>query len=221
KVQLTVGPMPTFLVDIDGAQAQLRASVAFDRPLLESSFEPHTRRIRFFNPYRSVLAGNLKLKAPPGWTLNPPTFALNLNPGETFDREVTIAFPYNSFAGAKTIGCEFTLQGEASGSFVVPVVLNLGLSDVGMQTLALRDGKDVVVQQMISNYGEKPIDYTAFAVCPGQARQERFVTGLGPGRTVMKRYRFTDVKPGADLKARVGVKELLGTRILNDEVSVQ
>ncbi|MDB5290564.1 MAG: hypothetical protein JWL69_1805 [Phycisphaerales bacterium] len=221
KVQLTVGPMPTFLIDIDGAQAQLRASVAFDQPLLESSFEPHTRHIRFFNPYRSVLSGNLKLKAPPGWTLNPPTFALNLNPGEAFDREVTIAFPYNSFAGAKTIACEFTLQGEANGSFTVPVVLNLGLSDVGMQTLALRDGKDVIVQQMISNYGEKPIDYTAFAVCPGQARQERFVTGLGPGRTVMKRYRFTDVKAGGDLKARVGVKELLGTRILNDEVSVQ
>jgi hypothetical protein len=221
KVTLTVGPMPTFLIDIDGAQAQLRASVAFDRPLLESSFEPHSRHIRFFNPYRSVLSGNLKLKAPPGWTLNPPTFALNLNPGETFDREVTIAFPYNSFAGPKTIDCEFALQGEANSSFTVPATLNLGLSDVGMQTLALRDGKDVLVQQMISNYGEKPIDYTAFAIFPGQARQERFVTALAPGRTVMKRYRFPDATAPGEARVRVGVKELLGTRILNDEVPVQ
>ena len=39
---LFIGPMPIFLVDIDGAQAQLRASVSLDRPLVESSFEPHT-----------------------------------------------------------------------------------------------------------------------------------------------------------------------------------
>jgi hypothetical protein len=46
------------------------------------------------------------------------------------------------------------------------------------------------------------------------------VTNLGPGRTAIKRYRFTGVKAGA-VKARVGVKELAGTRILNDEVPVQ
>jgi hypothetical protein len=90
-----------------------------------------------------------------------------------------------------------------------------------MQALAIRDGKDVVVQQVISNYGEKPIDYTAFAVFPGQARQERLVTQLGPGRTTIKRYRFNSVDLSAETKVRVGVKELLGTRILNAEVGVQ
>src|ERR1700759_266754 len=103
----------------------------------------------------------LKLKGPAGWILNPPTFSFSLNPGETFEREVTIEFPYNSYAGAKTVECQFALQGEATAEFSVPVTLNLGLSDVGMQTLALRDGQDVIVQQMISNYGDKPINYTS------------------------------------------------------------
>src|SRR5207244_3963812 len=62
KVQLDVGPMPIFLIDIDGPLAQLRASVAFDRPLLESSFEPHSRHIRFVNPYKQAISGSLKLK---------------------------------------------------------------------------------------------------------------------------------------------------------------
>lgn len=220
-VALDIGPMPIFLVDIDGAQAQLRASVRFDRPLLESSFEPHVRRIQFVNPYPQAIGGSLKLRAPQGWTLNPPTFTFNLNPGEVFDRELTIEFPYNSFAGAKTINAEFLVQGERNSTFVVPIVLNLGLSDVGMQTLALRDGKDVLVQQMITNYGDKPIDYTAFAIFPGQARQERLVTNLGAGRTTIKLYRFNDVKLTPDLKVRVGVKELVGTRILNEEVAIQ
>jgi hypothetical protein len=220
EVQVAIGPTPMFLVDIDGQQAQLRSSVAIDRPLLESSFMPHARRFRFTNPYRQSVGGTVRLKAPPGWTLNPPTFTFSLNPGETFDRELTIQFPYNSFAGAKTLTADFQLQGDAS-TLSVPIQLKLGLSDVGMQTLALRDGHDVIVQQMISNYGDKPIDYNAFAIYPGQARQERLVTGLAPGQTTVKRYRFNGAKVATGTKVRVGVKELEGTRILNEEVEIQ
>jgi hypothetical protein len=221
KIHLDVGPMPIFLIDIDGSLAQLRASVHFDNSLIESSFEPHTRHLVFTNPYKQVIAGSFRLCPPPGWTVTPPTFVFNLNPGETYDREVSIEFPYNSLGGAKEITADFTVQADHSATFSVPVPLKLGLSDVGMQTLAIRDGKDVVVQQVISNYGEKPIDYTAFAVFPGQARQERLVTALGPGRTTIKRYRFSSVALSAEMKVRVGVKELLGTRILNAEVGVQ
>ncbi len=220
-VQLDIGPMPTILVDIDGPQAQLRASVSFDRPLLESSFKPHTRHIRFVNPYRLAIGGTLKLRAPEGWRMDPQILTFTLNPGETFDREVTIEFPYNSFAGPKTINAQFTMQGESENTFTVPVMLNLGLSDVGVQSLAIRDGNDIIVQQMISNYGDKPIDYTAFAIYPGTARQERLVTNLGPGRTTIKVYRFNNVKILTSAKVRSGVKELVGTRILNDEVEIK
>jgi len=101
------------------------------------------------------------------------------------------------------------------------MTLTLGLSDVGMQTLALRDGRDVIVQQMITNYGEQPINYTAFVVYPGQARQERLVTNLGPGRTTVKKYRLTNVVFSKSSRVRAGVKEVDGTRILNDEIAIQ
>jgi hypothetical protein len=82
----------------------------------------------------------------------------------------------------------------------------------------------VIVQQMISNYGDRPIDYNAFAVFPGHARQERLATNLAPGKTTVKRYRFTGVKldPAAGpIKVRVGIKEMEGSRILNEEVEIQ
>ena len=220
KVTLSLGATPVFLVDVDGEMAQLRASVALDRPLLESSFEPHLRRLRFTNPYRQTIGGAVKLRAPAGWTLNPPTFNFTLNPGETFERDLRIEFPYNSFAGDKTLVAEVALQADGSATFEVPIPLKLGLSDVGMQTLALRDGDDVVVQQMISNYGDRPIDYTAFALFPGQARQERLVTKLAAGRTTVKKYRFKNAGSG-EPKVRVGIKELAGTRVLNDEVEIR
>jgi len=74
---------------------------------------------------------------------------------------------------------------------------------------------------MITNYSDKPINYTAFAVFPGQSRQERLVTNLAAGQTTLKRYKFSgsSVKPAA--KVRTGVKEMVGTRVLNDEVEVR
>jgi urease beta subunit len=218
---LALGTMPVLLVGVDAQVAMLRASVAIDRPLIESSFKPHTRRLTFTNPFKVAISGAVRLKAPAGWTLNPPTQQFSLNPGETFDRELTIEFPYNSYAGAKTIEAQFTVQADKPSAFTVPLTLQLGLSDVGMQTLALRDGDDVVVQQTIQNYGDRPIDYGAFAIFPGAARQERLVTNLGPGRTTLKRYKFTGVKIAPGTKVRVGVKESNGSRILNDEVEVQ
>jgi hypothetical protein len=221
NVQLQLGQLPIFLLGVDGQLAQLRASIAFDNPLLESSFKPHVRRVRFTNPYRQAIAGSFKLRPPQGWVINPPTMSFSLNPGEMFDREVTIEFPYNSFAGTRTIHAEFQVQADTESGFTVPIELKLGLSDVGLQTLALRDGADVIVQQMITNYGSRPIDYSAFAIYPGQPRQERLVTGLDPGRTTIRKYRFTNVRFAPDLKVRSGIKELVGTRILNEEVAIQ
>ncbi len=221
KTQLSLGSMPVLLLDIDAQIAQLRASVAIDQPLIESSFQAHTRKLRFSNPYKTSISGSVRLKAPPGWTLNPPTHTFSLNPGETFEHEVSIEFPYNSPGGAKILDAQFTVQADRNSSFNVPITVNLGLSDVGMQTLALRDGEDVIVQQVIQNYVDRPIDYSAFAIVSGQARQERLVTNLGAGRTTIKRYRFPGSAIAPGTKIRVGVKELNGTRILNDEVEIQ
>jgi hypothetical protein len=220
-VAVSVGPMPFFLVDIDGPLAQLRASVRLDNEKVESSFKEHVRKLIFVNPYHTAISGTVKLKVPPGWTINPPTLSFTLNPNERCERELHIQFPYNSFAGNKTIAAQFSVQAERNSTFTLPITVKLGLTDVGLQTLALRDGKDVIVQQMVTNYGDKPIDYTAFAVFPGQARQERLVTNLGPGRTTIKKYRFADVERSPKLRVRSGVKELAGTRILNEEVEIQ
>jgi hypothetical protein len=221
SVMLNVGPMPFFLVDIDAATAQMRASVAIDKPLLESSFQPHVRHIRFSNPGQATIAGMVKLIGPPGWALTPSVFNFTLNPGEAFEHELTIEFPYNSFAGAKTITAQFQVQSNRDTTFNVPVTLILGLGDVGMHTLAVRDKDDLIVQQTISNYGDKPINYNAFVIYPGQPRQERLVTQLDPGRTITKLYRFTDVHFILNAKVRSGLREVGGMRILNDEVPVQ
>jgi hypothetical protein len=223
-IDLDVGPMPIMLVGIDGQLAQMRSSFAFDNPLIESSFKPHVRRLRFTNPYPTTMSGKLKLQGPAGWNVVAQQPNFSLAPGETYDGAVSIEFPYSSFAGIKTIECDVELQAGETRGFKVPVPLKLGLGDIGLSTIALRDKSDVIVQQVITNYSTSPVDYTAYALVPGSARQERLVTGLKPGQTIIKKYRFTNVtfRPGEAPKVvRSGVKETEGTRVLNDEVTVQ
>lgn len=216
-----VGPIPSFVVGIDGRLAQFRSSFKFDNPLVESSFQSHRRMLSFTNPYPVAISGRIRMTGPQGWTVSPEVPNFHLNPGETYRGPVSIEFPYNSVAGAKTVMCSIDLQADRSQQIRVPVSLRLGLGDVGLETIALRDGSDVIVQQMITNYTNKPIDYTAFVTLPGQARQERLLQGLKPGATIIKKYRFPNVKIAREQKLRSGVRETDGTRVLNDEVSVQ
>lgn len=221
RTRLEVGAMPFFVVGVDVGQALLRASIAIDNPLLESSFRAHTRTLSFVNTFRHPISGTLRIAGPPGWnvTLNTPSFSLN--PGERYSHPITLEFPFSSAAGARTLRLEFRLQDAEQGSFVVPLEVKLGLSDVGLQSIALRDGDDVIVQQMITNYGQQPINYTAFAVYPGHARQERLVTGLAPGRTTIKRYRFVAAAPATGVRVRSGLRELEGIRALNEEIELR
>jgi hypothetical protein len=221
SVTVELGPTPIFLLNVDPHVAELRASLALDNDHIESSFEPHNRRIRFTNTFGQTLNGELRLRPPPGWTLTPQSISFSLRPGQTLDRQLTIEFPFNSTAGLKQIDARFKLQAEQDLDFTVPLVLHLGLSDVGVQTVAVRQGSDLIVQQFITNYGQTQLDYTAFAICPGRPRQERLVIGIDPGATVIKKYRFVDVPVGGGLKIRTGLKENTGPRMYNEETLVQ
>jgi hypothetical protein len=192
-----------------------------DNDHIESSFEPHNRRIRFTNTFAQTLNGELRLRPPPGWTLTPQSISFSLRPGQTLDRQLTIEFPFNSTAGPKQIEARFKLQAEQDLDFTVPLVLHLGLSDIGVQTVAVRQGSDLLVQQFITNYGQTQLDYTAFAICPGRPRQERLVIGIDPGATVIKKYRFIDVPTAGAVKIRTGLKENTGPRMYNEETLVQ
>jgi hypothetical protein len=219
--QITVGRLPIILTGVDSDMGRLRVSLSLDQPLIESTFEAHTRKVRFSNPYNQPIGGTLKLHGPPGWNLNPPSFTFTLNPGETFERDLVIEFPYNSVAGPQNLTADFNLQADRHVVFSEPLGLVLGLSDIGTRCMAYRSGNDVVVQQMISNYGEHPISYSTFAAFPGRPRIERLDTTLTPGQTVIKKYRFVKVPVGKTSKIRVGLKEVDGNRILNDEVEIE
>lgn len=220
RVSVPAYEMPQILAGVDAELCLFRAAARLDRPLLESKFEPHTRKLVLTNTFEEPISGTVKLDAPEGWMVLPRVLNFSAAPGATVEREITLEFPYNYPAGDLQLMAKFSLPGMSTPDFEVPVPMRLGLSDIGTRTLGLRDGDFVVVQQMITNYSDKVANYLSFAVVKGQPRQERLVTDLPPGQTVMKRYRFASKSTDGPVEVRVGLKEIEGTRILNDSVRV-
>lgn len=222
-VQLPLEQMPVFVDGIDPFVALFRMSVAVDNPYLQSQFQPHVRKLTFTNPFPDFLSGTVRLKPPAGWTVTPNTLSFNLNPGETWSREVQLELPMNTLAGVHPLAVSFELVGITPATVVVPVDLQVGLEQVALQTTVVREGAELVVQVTVTNRGDTPISFNAFAIVPGQQRQERLIAGLGPGRSVVRRFRFPalpEAEPGAGAirVVRVGLRELDGNRLLNDEV---
>ncbi len=221
---LRVGPVPTILVGVDAPLARFRASVSIDPPTVESVLRrPQVRHLHLTNPYAQPAAGIVRLRPPAGWTLSPQAIRFELAAGESLDRDVGIDLPANARAGRNVVTADVELQADRSVKLSLPLAMMVGLSDVGVQSTAFRDGPvAVVVQQRITNYGEHPVDYTAYVACPGQPRVERLVIALPPGQTVLKRYRLVvTTPPGQPVRMKAGLRETDGPHVLNEELTAR
>lgn len=218
---LEIGPRPFFVTDIDAPLMLLRASLAIDNPMLESSVTPLSRTITFTNTFDSPISGSIRLGGPAGWTVSLPGGQFSLNPGETFHGTLNLQFPMNAPCGDKVLTAELKIDGRERYRLNVPIAVKLGLSDVGLQSLAVRSGDEVIVQQIITNYGSEPINYNAFVSIAGLPRQERIISSLGPGQQAIRKYRLPLPRTSTATKLRSGVREAEGKRMLNDEVEIR
>ena len=218
--EVPIGSLPVFITGVDAALLRLRTSIAIDNPLIESTAGTTARALTFTNTFDTPISGTVRLTGPSGWLMSMPTMNYSLNPGETFHGAITLTLPGSTQAGERPLVADVRVDAYGTQRHLTaPLSLRVGLSDVGLQSFALRDGPDLVVQQTITNYGSKPIDYTCYAVLPGQARQERIVSNLAPGRSTIRKFRFPT--PGATVaKVRSGIREINGHRMLNQDVAL-
>ena len=217
-LDVPVSPMPAFVTGVDGALLRLRANVAIDRPLIESTVGQTSRTLSFTNTFAVPVAGTVRVVGPRGWMTSMPATSFSLNPGEQFRGPISMALPASTAAGIRTLLADLKIETPSGPRrLLIPLSLRVGLSDVGLQCFALRDGDEVVVQQTLTNYGNGPISYTCFAVLPNLARQERVITNLAPGRSAIRKFRFP-IKDVVGDRIRTGVREMEGSRMLNQDV---
>jgi len=221
RQEVKVGRTPILIDGVDSWNARLRASLTMTPRHLESSFKVHRAWLRFANPRHEAISGRLELAGPSGWQLRPWQVRFALQPGQAFEQELTIRFPYNESAGQKLISARFCLDLDRNYQLLISLPVQLGLEGIEVQTIPqLLDGQ-LVVRQSVTNRTAETVKFRAALTLPDRAPQRRAITALLPGQSATKFYVFKDAQNLIGQELRASLEEIQGRRILNEVIRIR
>jgi hypothetical protein len=222
RQRFTLGPLPTFLVGIDGRAVQWRQGFRLATSRLPSLFgQRHSTEMQITNPLDRPARGTLALHAPKGWRVEPSQVRFVLAVGETMNEPLGITLPFDATAGRHEIRAEFRVEEEDSrgGSgqegeleedssgknppqppstlcFSAYRSMEVGLEDVAVEvTTRLADSGALEVRQRLINRGQEPVSFRFTLFAPERRAMRSEILDQPPG-SVLKTYRLPD---GANL----------------------
>lgn len=228
--QIPLTSSPVFIEGIDANLALFRAGFAVDRPLIESTQEPHARKLLLTNPWPRTITGELQIIGPKGWIASPSRHTFSIGAGQRLELPVTLRFPVSEVAGQKELVARFSFTADRQYQVDIETPLELGLEDVSFQaTLAVEPSRDpatpdaleAVVVALVTNTGGEPKSLFVFANLPQRPRQEVPISQLEPGQTVLRTFRFPDAgRLIRDFAIRAGVRQTNGPAMLNTRLNL-
>jgi hypothetical protein len=217
---------PLILENVESQVLELTSSFALDTSVLPAGAGVVQTQVKLKNPYGESLTGSLRVTPPKGWTADPPSMSVSLPAGGTMQREVTLRYPFTENAGRKILGGRLTLDpgnptGMSQVDMAFPVNVSSQLVDMDGFT-RVNEGGDILIQQVITNTSSVPLDAQAYVLVPGFARQQRYIVGLLPNQSTVKRFAFSPrdfmgegpgpVTPALMAQRLLGASATLGVR---------
>lgn len=222
KHPLVVSRTPVFLEGIDTNLARFRAGFRMDDPFLPATQRPHERTVTLTNPWPRTITGNVTFAEPAGWRITPRRKFFSIPAGGQVEFPITLTFPFRQEAGDLTLDGRFEIQADRRMRIIAKAPLEIGLEGIDFQaTVTAEPGRqagqtDGVVSCVVTNTGTEPRSVFVFANLREHARQERIISGLQPGESVIRRFRFTDAAESlSQYPVRTGVREISGPAVLN------
>jgi hypothetical protein len=180
---------PVILDHLDSKALMLRASFSLASSTFPAGAGSVSTQLLLNNPYDDLLVGDLKLTLPKGWTMEPISVPVALAPGASIHQPITLHYPFSERAGAYAVQAQLKTDGGQKFDFSCPVAITSDLVELDSSAQLLPNG-DLVVQQVITNISAAPISAQAYTMVPGYPRQQRYLLGLNPGQTTIKRFIF-------------------------------
>lgn len=224
---LRVGRTPAFIEGIDARLALFRASFSLDDPVLEATQVRHHRRLKLTNPWPVTVSGTFTIVGPEGWEMWPQRQMFSIAAGGSAEYDLDIAFPVSAVSGTRPLTARFEFTADQAYDVKLSTPLHLGLRRLWFKSnLVLVPGRpgqprNVVVVCIVTNSGASDQSFNIFASLYGQRRQERPISRLEPGQTVIRRFTF----PAAERQLRehaiwTGIRETNGPAVLNERLQL-
>ncbi len=204
---VAMGRLPVFVTGIDARLSRTRRSFTLRGGVIEASYQRHTVQLQFENGFSMPLVGQIRLRAPDGWKLDPQFVSFHLAAGERATVPVTVVVPYDETTGMKEIIGDFHVPGDAPLRFRALAPVHLEMKSARTAALGyVRDGR-LIIEQEITNRSDAPITLRAYVQVPGRPMVSHMITDLKPLATVTRTYELPFETSLTGKQALVGIRE--------------
>lgn len=219
--EIQVGPMPTFLIDVDPVLVAFRMSAK----LVEKSLDSLLNRrqmvtLEFVNPTQDTLSGEVRIRQINDWIVDSRPQAFDLGPARVAKHEFDVSLRNSAKIGPSRLEFEFLLRTTPQRRFTVSREIHVGPEGLDIEvTTRLVEGELLVFLTMV-NRTDKPQQYDCMMFPPGGGQYQRRQV-IVPAESTVKR-----LFPWGSGDAMVGQKMLLraveqnGDRVLNQVVEI-
>ena len=205
---------PTIILDVNPELVATLGSLSFSPDTLDATSGIHTHDLILDNPYPFRIRGKIYIVEPGGytnqddqpidrsWEINPRVVRFVLDPGESLEQPINIAYSTAQIAGPKPLVFDVELSADQDYPLIrVPKTIDLDSELLELDLNVTRQHADngdlyTVVDAQVLNRATEPVLIDVSAVAPRQPRQGSTINALEPQASAKREFLFKDLKSG-------------------------
>jgi len=209
---------PLLVENVNTPLLRIQDSFRLEPPIVQLH-DPDPRPVlKLRNHYASDLSGEIVLTGVKEWEIRPNPIRLALPPGETLEQTLEFVLPPRQIATPRQIGIDVRLEHPEPQNLHFDVTLEIALKGIIARGQARWDGDALVVEYILENRSDQPVNFNAFCQPLGRARQEQAFLNVPPGEARTQQYRFLSARDLAGSNVWLGLEEIGGRRTLDQLV---
>jgi hypothetical protein len=219
--EIQVGPMPTFLIDVDPVLVAFRMTTQLVQTNLDSLLgRRQSVSLQFVNPTPEMLSGEVRMKPLADWSVDNRPQTFDVAPGRTAVHEFEVSLRNSAKIGPSQLEFDFVLRTTPPRRFTVTRAVTVGPEGLDLEVTTRISGGELLVLLSMTNHTTEPMQYDCMMFPPGGRQYQRRQIVIPPGESVKRLFPWED---GASL---VGQRMLLraveqnGARVLNHVVDI-
>lgn len=176
--------------------------------------------LTFRNGAVGRIAGEVEVRPPQEWEVEPQRFRFDLAPGEAVAERLSLTLPRRLLRAADELDIRVEVESPGPAALRFGVPLTIGLGDIEMEATAGWDGDRLIVRQVVRNGSTSTVSFDGFCQPPQRAQARHAFLNLVPGAATERVYAFEGAAALRGGRVHVGIREIRGDRVVERLVDV-
>lgn len=219
--EIQVGPVPTFLIDIDPILVAFRMSTRLVEKSLDSLLgQRQTLSIEFTNPTRELMTGQVRMRPLSDWEVDLRPQSFDVPAGRSAVHTFDVALRNSAKIGEAKLEFDFLLRTQPTRRFTVGRSLHVGPDGLDIEVTTRLVDNELIIFVTMTNRASTEAQYDCMLFPPGGRQYQRRQILIPPGATVKRLFPWEDGQSLIGQKMLLRAVEQNGSRVLNQIVEI-